>query len=280
MFGEVVEVEMEKSVRGLSGPCAVLGQPDVAGERVMMLISNQDLRNSGAIVLGFASVGQSALYFAPVANQNGLIVDLVGMPNDRPLVLRHTGDENSTPVMDAFGTVNIGHRLSVWAGMDTIHGRVTPTSSHTHQDHLLNLNQWNAGRTKLEWSLVDYEGLSQFIGTFYPEQMPDPSHTFFELEQHFFRAAKRTNSAGVESVVVGPGIEMFANATRVGYHNSYTEYGNEGIVFVNRGSRLTLDALLNALASVPAVAAILQGLAMDEPKQLPTPNRPKIAKHE
>jgi hypothetical protein len=154
---------------------------------------------------------------------------LDGMP---ALVLERPATEVAYPVLDAYGTVRVGHRLTLAAGMQSEFGSVTPGSNHTHGQHLLNPT-CPGHRRSWQFSTVDTAGATWIIGTFEPAGSLDPTHQFFVDAQTFLRVVKR--AAGVESVSVGLGVPVRPGAARFGAADCFVEADEYGVRVVVAG---------------------------------------------
>jgi hypothetical protein len=155
---------------------------------------------------------------------------LDGMP---ALVLERPATELAYSVLDAYGTVRVGHRLTLAAGMESEFGSVTPGSNHTHGQHLLNPT-CPAHRRSWQFASVDTAGATWIIGTFEPAGSPDPTHQFFVDAQTFLRVVKRAER-GVESVSVGLGVPVRAGAARFGAADCFVEADEYGVRVVVAG---------------------------------------------
>lgn len=162
------------------------------------------------------------------------VMDLQGSQDEsnRPLVLKRGDTETAYPVLQALGTVEVGHRNSTWSGIVGPFGRVTSGSNHTHLEHVL-LNA-PGHRQRFQESAVDVGGDTVVVGTFLPADLPDPTHQFFSDKETVYRFRK-SGIEGVKSITIGPGVEEKAGATRVGWGKNFIEFRKDGVLLYLEG---------------------------------------------
>jgi hypothetical protein len=157
------------------------------------------------------------------------VIDLTGSldESNRPLVLRRSDTETAYPVLQALGTVEVGHRNSTWSGIAGPFGRVTSASNHTHIEHVL-LNA-PSHRHRFQEAAVDTGGDTVVVGSFVPGELPDPSHQFFVDKETVYRFRK-AGLDGVKSITIGPGVPERAKTTRIGRGSSFIEFSDDGVL--------------------------------------------------
>lgn len=161
-------------------------------------------------------------------------IDLTGSLDEsqRPLVLKRSDTTTAYPVLQALGTVEVGHRNSTWSGIVGPFGEVTPGSNHTHLEHVL-LNAPGI-RQRFQESAVDTGGDTVVVGTFVPAEMNDGTHQFFVDKETVYRFRK-TDADGVKSITIGPGVPEKAKTTRIGRGNSFIEFSDSGVLLYVEG---------------------------------------------
>jgi hypothetical protein len=139
-----------------------------------------------------------------------------GVVFDRPEM------DTAATVVDLYGNIEVGHRLTVHSGRDTPNGRVTPGSNHTHIQCALK----NAPEGRRAWQIatVDTLGATWVIETYEPVHIFDPSHQFFTPNQSFSSVRKAENAEGVRSMATGPAVSHVDGVHRVGWGDTFTEY--------------------------------------------------------
>lgn len=181
--------------------------------------------------------------------------------SQRPLVLKRGDTETAYPVLQALGTVEIGHRNSTWSGIVGPFGRVTSGSNHTHLEHVL-LNAPGV-RQRFQEAAVDVGGETVIVGTFLPADLPDPTHQFFSDKETVYRFRKADGS-GVKSITFGPGVPEKPGTTRIGRGNSFIEFSDTGVLLYVEGQACKIVKVAGVVEAVP-VKGVEAAAAVAEP---------------